>query len=126
MLFITDILEDLSIAHDFDNFERKPVQFHSSGKKLRINNLTDKARMECAFLGFNEVMSSTLVSKEDNLAILNGIESTRLFSDYKIKSVEDLIVNVTNPKVKETESMSTSLMIGILKFIYNINIMYNQ
>lgn len=94
-----DILEDIAIAYGFNNFEVKMPQICSIGQETPENKFSDKIRLEMALAGYNEVLTLTLLSKNENITDL------------------DQAAVLLNPKSKEYEVVRTSLLPGILKSI---------
>lgn len=94
-----DLIEDIAIAYGFNNFEMRIPPILTVGSETPLNKFTDKLRMEMALAGYNEVLTLTLLSKEENV-----VDSERA-------------VILSNPKSKEYEVVRTSLLPGILKAI---------
>lgn len=61
-----DLVEDIAVSYNINNFDRLNVPFFCIGKELIANVLSDKIRAECAFAEFNEVVSLCLLSREEN------------------------------------------------------------
>lgn len=94
-----DILEDVAVAYGINNFTKRMPLCSAIGTEEPMNRFTDKIRLEFALMGFNEVLSLTLLSKAENF----------VRSDYQ--------VILSNPKSREYEVMRTSLVPGLLKSI---------
>ncbi|ELA42049.1 phenylalanine-tRNA ligase, beta subunit [Vittaforma corneae ATCC 50505] len=94
-----DILEDIAIAYGFNNFDLKLPEICTVGKETPENKFSDKLRVEMALSGYNEVLTLTLLSRNENI-----IDS-------------DLAAVLSNPKSKEYEVVRTSLLPGVLKSI---------
>lgn len=94
-----DIIEDVAIAYGFNNFVKNVPSFYTVGSENLLNKFSDKIRNEIALMGFNEILSLTLLSKEENI----------------IMSEKQVVLS--NPKSKEYEVVRTSLIPGLLKSI---------
>ena len=60
-----DIAEDLGIAYGFNNIPRTLPATNTEGKLLPINKYTDLLRSEIAQIGYTEILTSGLVSKDE-------------------------------------------------------------
>ncbi len=60
-----DIAEDLGIAFGFNNIPRTLPATNTEGKLLPINKYTDLLRSEIAQIGYTEILTSGLVSKDE-------------------------------------------------------------
>lgn len=94
-----DILEDIAISYGFNNLKSEEPEILSIGKEDRLNRFVDKLRLECALCGFNEVLTLSLLSKDENI-----IDGNRA-------------VIVANPQSKECEVVRTSLLPGLIKTV---------
>jgi len=94
-----DIIEDIAIAHGFNNFEGYLPTSFTVGSEIPLNKFSDKLRMEFAMVGFNEALTLTLLSRAEN--IFNN---------------ENAVI-LQNPKSMGYEVVRTSLIPGLLKFI---------
>lgn len=94
-----DIIEDVAVGYGFNNFAKKMAHFHTMGAENTMNRFTDKIRGELAVMGFNEVLTLTLLSRSEN------------FVDAERQVV------LSNPKSREYEVVRTSLLPGVLKSV---------
>ena len=99
-----DIMEDVAIAHGFNNLPRSfPSQSATIGEPLPINKLADIVRVEAAMAGWSEVMPLILCAHDENFARLNRADDGRT------------AVRLANPKTAEYQVVRTSLLPGLLK-----------
>lgn len=94
-----DIMEDIAVSYGFNNFEKRVPSICTVGHEEPLNKFSDKVRLELALSGYNEVLTLTLLSRQEN------------FVDPKSAVV------LSNPKSREYEVVRTSLLPGILKSI---------
>ncbi|ORD95211.1 SYFB [Hepatospora eriocheir] len=79
--------------------------FHTTGVENHLNKFSDKIRTEMALCGFNEVLTLTLTSIEENSLINNSMNGEA--------------VKLGNFKSKDCEIVRTSLLPGMIKAIAN-------
>ena len=92
-----DIIEDILIGYGFENIPLdNPIEFYTIGKENDLNKFSDKIREEIAMMGFNEMLTLTLLNKTENI-------------------MHDYMVEVEYPKSKEYEVVRTSLLPGLFK-----------
>ena len=103
ILHACDIMEDVAIAHGYNNIPKTIPLTSTIGKQLLINKLSDEVRGVMAQAGWTEVLTWALVSKQDNFV------SMRAEPD----SVPAVLIH--NPKTVEFELVRTSLLPGLLK-----------
>lgn len=94
-----DLVEDIAVAHGFNNLARSIPTSFAVGSEIPLNRFSDKLRMEFAMMGFNEALTLTLLSKSEN--VLDG----------------DRAVVLRNPKSSGYEVARTSLIPGLLKTV---------
>lgn len=94
-----DIIEDVAVAHGFNNFPRHLPTTLTIGSEVPLNRFCDKVRTEFAVMGFNEALTLTLLSHNEN--VFDG----------------ELAVVLENPKSMGYEVARTSLVPGLLKFV---------
>ncbi|XP_003745526.1 phenylalanine--tRNA ligase beta subunit [Galendromus occidentalis] len=100
-----DVIEDVGIAHGYNNIEMKMPATVTTASQLPVNKLTDQLRESLAQSGFTEVLTFSLCSTEDiskKLRKANGHENA---------------VKVSNPKTLEFQVARTQLLPGVLKTI---------
>ncbi|CAH1775466.1 unnamed protein product [Owenia fusiformis] len=101
-----DIMEDVAIAHGYNNINQTIPKTNTIGEQFAINKLTDLLRLDIAAAGFTEALTFALCSKDD-------------VSDKLLKKIEDAkAVHIGNPKTAEFQVARTTLLPGILKTIY--------
>ncbi|ADM11375.1 phenylalanyl-tRNA synthetase subunit beta [Encephalitozoon intestinalis ATCC 50506] len=94
-----DLIEDVAIAHGFNNFKRELPLISTIGSEDPLNRFSDKLRMELSIMGFDEALTLTLLSRQEN--IIDG----------------DLAVVLMNPKSIGYEVCRTSLIPGLMKTV---------
>ncbi|TGZ82774.1 phenylalanyl-tRNA synthetase [Ascodesmis nigricans] len=101
-----DIMEDVAIAHGYDNLTKTfPSKSGTIAAPLPLNKLADIARNEAAMCGWTEVMPLILCSHDENFAWLNRKDDGKT------------AVRLANPKTVEYQVVRTSLLPGLLKTI---------
>lgn len=93
-----DIIEDISIAHGYNNFNRILGTNYSVGVELPINKLADELRRECAMVEYTEVFTMALLSADEYFGF----------------TVKDHI-RIRNPKSTECEILRQDLIPSLLK-----------
>lgn len=100
-----DLMEDVAVAHGFDNLPKTFPATNSVGAPLPINKLSDIVRRECAYAGWTEALPLILCSHDENFAWMNR------------KDDKTTAIVLGNPKTTEFQVVRTSLIPGILKTI---------
>ncbi|KAM0687094.1 phenylalanine--tRNA ligase subunit beta [Conglomerata obtusa] len=98
VLHKVDIIEDIAIAYGYNNLIRSNPPILTIGQENFLSKFANKLRHECAQAGYNEVLTLSLLSKNDS------------FGDC---------VTLSNPKSLECEVVRNSLLPGILKSIHS-------
>ena len=105
ILHACDIMEDVAIAFGFNNVERTLPGCFCVGAALPLNKLSDLIRREISLVGFTEVLTLTLCSKEENY-------------DWLLRSDPGNEAAVLeNPKTFEYQQVHTMLIPEMLKTI---------
>lgn len=104
-----DIIEDLAIAHGYNNLERIPPPVNTIGSEQPLNKLSDLLRYEIAAAGYTEIMTLALCGREEASVMLN----------HKLESINDICVSLSNPKTIEFQICRINLLTGMLKTIQN-------
>ncbi len=94
-----DIIEDIAIGYGFNNLKKTVPSLFTIGCEDPLNKFADKIRNEVALMGFNEILSLTLLGMEENI----------------INSEKQVILE--NPKSKDYAVVRTSLLPGLIKSI---------
>lgn len=94
ILHKVDLIEDVAVAHGFNNFERLLPTIPCIGALHPLNAFADKLRMECALLGFLETQCLVL--------------EQRMSSDQ---------VSIASCRSTETQTLRHSLLPGLLKSV---------
>eukprot|EP00866_Antonospora_locustae_P001697 jgi/Antlo1/1697/2605 len=94
ILHKVDLIEDIAVAHGFNNFERTLPATQCIGTLLPLNAFADKLKAECAILGFLETQCLVL---------------------EQITSPDQ--VSITSCRSAETQTLRSSLLPGLLKSI---------
>jgi len=99
-----DLVEDVAIAYGFNNIPFRTPFVKCYGSQYQVNYISDKVRSEVARNGYTELLTFSLLSKNENYTLLNqDIETS------------PPCVEVTNPATPEFQVARTSLLPGILK-----------
>ncbi|KAI5134693.1 phenylalanyl-tRNA synthetase beta chain [Nematocida ausubeli] len=93
-----DIIEDIAIAHGYNNFERTLGDSYTVGKELPINKMAQSIRQECARMDYTELFTMALLSAED-------------YFGFNIERH----IKVKNPKSTECEVLRQHLIPSVLK-----------
>ncbi|TGZ55489.1 hypothetical protein CRM22_010398 [Opisthorchis felineus] len=107
ILHACDIVEDVAIAHGYDNIPEQLPQTYNIASRQPINRLADMIRTEIAHAGFTEALSFSLCSRDDI--------SVKLRHDLK----DIPAVHISNPKTCDFQVVRTTLLPGILHTISN-------
>lgn len=99
VLHYIDIIEDIAIAYGYNNFVRKKPKIHTIGAEDPFIKFSDKVRSEMTRVGYNELLTLSLLSKAQSL-------NSKKY------------VTLSNPKSTECEIVRNSLLPGILKAIH--------
>lgn len=103
ILHACDVVEDVAIAHGFNNIPRQAPGCATQGRELPINQLSELLRGECAMAGYTEVLTWALCSAAENFAHLRRADDGRT------------AVEIGNPATAEFEVCRTSLLPAALK-----------
>ncbi|ETO29347.1 hypothetical protein RFI_07777 [Reticulomyxa filosa] len=97
ILHPVDIVEDVAIAHGYNNLEKRLPEHQTLGSEQPLNALSDKIRDCVALCGFTEVLNWTLISKQES---------------YDFMRIPDLgkAVEVEHPKTHEFQICRTNLL----------------
>lgn len=98
-----DIMEDVAISYGFNNIPRTIPQVVTIGKQLSINKLSDLLRQIVANAGYTEVLTLSLLTKEDEYTKMN-------------KTFDHSAVEISNAKY---HCVRTSLLSGLLSSLKN-------
>lgn len=94
-----DLIEDIAIAHGFNNFSRQLPPWLTAGSEVPLNRFSDKLRAELTTMGFDESLTLTLLSREENM--IDGEQAVVLMK----------------PKSSGYEVCRTSLIPGLMKAV---------
>mmetsp|Transcript_2179 Transcript_2179/g.6501 ORF Transcript_2179/g.6501 Transcript_2179/m.6501 type:complete len:495 (-) Transcript_2179:237-1721(-) len=103
VLHACDVIEDVAIAHGYNNIHASVPQCATVGAELPINELSELLRGEMARAGYTEILTWALVSRDENFG--------------KLRRPDDgtTAVVLSNPATVEFEVCRTSLLPGALK-----------
>ena len=93
-------LQDVAIAHGYNNLTWTVPQTVTVGSELPLNQLTESLRLECAMAGFTEILTWALCSQAENFGHLQRLDDGAT------------AVSVGNPATAEFEVCRTSLLPG--------------
>eukprot|EP01090_Pellita_catalonica_P018220 TRINITY_DN579_c0_g1_i1.p1 TRINITY_DN579_c0_g1~~TRINITY_DN579_c0_g1_i1.p1 ORF type:complete len:642 (-),score=122.35 TRINITY_DN579_c0_g1_i1:35-1729(-) len=99
-----DVAEDVAIAFGYNNLALTVPRASTVGKQQPINKVTDLLRVEIALAGFTEILTHSLVSRDENYTML------RLEEDNNA-------VVLANPQTVEFQLGRTRLLPGALKTV---------
>ena len=100
-----DLMEDVAVAHGFDNLPRSFPATSTVAAPLPINKLSDIVRRECAFAGWVETLPLILCSHDENFAWMRRADDG------------STAIKLENPKTAEYQVVRTSLIPGLLKTV---------
>ncbi len=95
ILHTNDLIEDVAIAYDYDNFVEEPVELDSVGERTRKTILSNKLNYLLTGLGFLEAKNYSLTNKKnerkDSVKLFNSINE-----DYVLmrRYILDNLLNV--------------------------------
>ncbi|CAL5218775.1 g494 [Coccomyxa viridis] len=98
-----DVMEDVAIAHGYNELKWTVPQTVTVGSELPLNQLTELLRLECAMAGFTEILTWALCSHAEN------------FGHLQHRDDGASAVSISNPATAEFEVCRTSLLPGALK-----------
>lgn len=93
-----DIIEDISIAHGYNRFNRILGDSYTVGSELPINKLSESFRRECAMVEYTELSTMALLSTDDYFGF--GTEKH---------------IRIKNPKSTECEILRQDMIPSVLK-----------
>ncbi len=103
VLHPVDIVEDVAIAYDYDNFELELPKTITLGKAHELEIFSEKVRKLMIGMGFQEIMTPVLTNKE---------------KQYKMMlAKEEECVEIANPVSQEYTCMRTWLLPNLLSFL---------
>ena len=103
ILHACDIMEDVAIAHGYNNIPTTHPKSSTVGKENDLNQLSDLMRLEMAMSGFTEVLSLILCSDDENFKFMNKVNDGKT------------AISVAQPKTEEFQTARISLIPGLLK-----------
>ncbi|KAH9385742.1 phenylalanyl-tRNA synthetase beta chain [Nematocida major] len=98
VLHLCDIVEDIAIAHGYNNFKKTLGNTYTVGQELPVNRAADALRRECAMVEYTELFTMALMSREDYYGF--GVERH---------------IAVKNPKSTECAILRQHLIPSVLK-----------
>jgi phenylalanyl-tRNA synthetase beta chain len=101
ILHACDIMEDCAIAYGYNRLTKTAPRTLTIGSQQPLNKLTDQLRVVLANAGYDEALSFTLCSKEENFKMLR-------------RSDDHSAVVIANPKTQHFQIARTSLLVGLL------------
>lgn len=115
ILHPVDLIEDICIAYNYDEFSPAPTEKASIGGLNQIERFSTRIRETMIGLGFQEVMNPTLTSKET------------LIEKMCLKEKNLQVVEIANPVSKEYEVCRNQLLPTLLEFLSkNVHIKFPQ
>ncbi|KAF5398710.1 Phenylalanyl-tRNA synthetase beta subunit [Paragonimus heterotremus] len=107
ILHACDIVEDVAIAHGYDNIPEQLPQTYCIARSQPINRLSDMLRAEIAQAGFTEALSFSLCSRDDI--------SSKLRRDLG----ELAVVHISNPKTSDFQVSLESVLYTISRSLFS-------
>ena len=102
VLHACDLAEDVAIAYGFNNVPMQTPAEHTRGGQQPLNVMGDLLRSECANMGFTEVLTWILLSKEDAFSKVNMPD-------------DGTAALVSNPSSEDVQVARVSLLPGMMK-----------
>jgi len=99
-----DVAEDIGIAYGYNKIARILPKTLTVGKEQPLNLVSDLLRMEVGLAGYTEILTFVLHSFSFNYQMLR-------------RPVDELAVEISNPKAFEFQMPRTTLLPGILRTI---------
>ena len=99
-----DIAEDIGIAYGYNKIAKILPKTLTVGKEQPLNLVSDLLRTEVGLSGYTEILTFVLHSFEFNYTLLR-------------RPVDELAVEISNPKALEFQMPRTTLLPGILRTI---------
>ncbi|KAL6769077.1 TSF1 [Auxenochlorella protothecoides x Auxenochlorella symbiontica] len=100
-----DVVEDVAIAHGYNNLRITQPSDATTGRELPLNALCELLRGDVAAAGWTEILTWALCSREENFGALRRSDGA------------GGAVTIGNPATAEFEVVRTSLLPGALKTI---------
>ena len=107
ILHLCDVMEDAAIGYGFNSIAKTLPKCCTIGAEQPLSKLTDALRRELAFACFDEILTLTLCSKDENYSHLDRVA---------VAGVNEAVV-LSNPQTVEFEIVRTSLLPGTLKTV---------
>lgn len=98
-----DVIEDIAIAHGYENFPYKLPALHGMGEKHELSKIETKARQCMLGYGFTEVFTLTLTNEEKNFERMLGERRKH--------------ARIKNPISEEQTIVRTMLLPGLLEVL---------
>ncbi len=105
VLHPVDIIEDVSIAYGFNNFSSEPSKLATIGRLHPLESFSNNVRGVMTGLGFQEIMTPTLVGKEV------------LIDQMRLREEEVDVVELSNPVSTEYQVCRNSILPSLLDFL---------
>uniref|UniRef100_A0A7S3R6X3 phenylalanine--tRNA ligase n=1 Tax=Dunaliella tertiolecta TaxID=3047 RepID=A0A7S3R6X3_DUNTE len=102
ILHACDVVEDVAIAHGYNNIPKRIPSVYTQGRELPLNQLTELLRGECAMAGYTEVLTWALCSRSENF-------------DNLRRQNDGTAVEIGDPATAEFEVCRTTLLPAALK-----------
>ena len=104
ILHACDIMEDVAIAHGFNNIPRTIPGTNCAGAPFALNKLSDGIRREVALSGFTEVLTLTLCSRREQ------------FDHLRQPDTGNAVI-LSNPATAEYQLVHVNLVPAMLKTV---------
>jgi phenylalanyl-tRNA synthetase beta chain len=101
-----DVVEDVAIAHGYNNIALTIPRTPCPGAQQPLNKLTDALRVELAACGYDEVLTLALVSREENFGMMGLPE-------------DGSAVELGNPEMEGLHIGRTRMVPGLLRSLHS-------
>jgi phenylalanyl-tRNA synthetase beta chain len=106
VLHACDVMEDVAIAFGYDNIPKTVPQIACDGKMQPLNKLTDLLRNELAQAGYTEILTFSLLSREEHYRFMR-------------RDDDNAAVSIANPATLDFQVARTSLLPGLFKTVHH-------
>ncbi|KAJ2726524.1 phenylalanine--tRNA ligase subunit beta [Coemansia sp. Benny D115] len=103
ILHACDVAEDLAVAYGYNKIPCLQKNEVTVGQRLPLNKLSDLVRKEMAMAGWNEALTFSLCSHDENYKLLRRVDD----------GTEAVVLE--NPKTREYQVCRTTMLPGLLK-----------
>lgn len=106
VLHACDVMEDVAIAYGYDNIPKTVPAIACDGKSQPLNKLTDLLRNELAQAGYTEILTFSLLSRDEHYALMRRAD-------------DNTAISIANPATIDFQVARTSLLPGMFKTVHH-------